>query len=86
VVIEHFVFNADPSSGFLRFGTPPSGEFLSVLGLMTGVTVGQRDEFHFVALGCVLCRKTSGAEVAIVGMGTEGDHAHALILCAPRQH
>jgi hypothetical protein len=53
---------------------------------MTGVTVGQRDELHFVAPGRVLCRKTSGAKVAIVGMSAEGDDAYSLFLCAHRQH
>jgi len=40
VVIEDFVFDADASCRFLRFGTPALGEFLSVLRLVTSVAVG----------------------------------------------
>ena len=40
MVVEHLVFYADASAGFLRFSAAALGEFFSSLSLVARVTVG----------------------------------------------
>src|SRR5437588_2108152 len=73
VVIEHFVFDADASPGFLRLSAATLGKFFSAHRL------------HLVAEHGILGGDATCAEVAIVGMRTEGDDAHRLVLCTPQE-
>src|SRR6267143_6849072 len=85
VVVEHFVFDADSPCGLLCFGTAAHGELASAQGLMARVAVSQRNEFHFMAERGVLSGESSRAQVAVVRMRPEGDHAYRLVLGLRRQ-
>ena len=80
MVVEHFVFDADPSSGLFGFSAAPVGELFSALRLMPGITVGERNEFHLIAQCGVFGGQASGTQIAVVRMRAECDDAYGFTL------
>ena len=79
VVVEDDVVDADATAGFDGLGAPAHGELAAALLVVAGIAVGDRDEADLGARGDPFGGDPPGADVAIVGMGPEGDDAQGFV-------
>jgi hypothetical protein len=84
MVVEHFVRDAQPPSGLLRFGAATFGQRAASHRLMAGIAIGHGNELDRGAQRAELGGGSRGADVAIVRVRAERDHAQGDVLCQQR--
>src|ERR1700676_1778723 len=80
MVVDHLVFDADASAGFLRFCAAALGVIFSPFTLVSRATVGKRHHLHLKTERCILGDQASCAEFTIGRVRAESNDAHRLIL------
>ena len=79
VILHHLVLgDAEAAGGLLRFGATAVGQDLAAHFVVAGIAIGDADEFHLVAHFGEHHGGAAELDVAVVGMGPDGDDAERL--------